>query len=113
MTYDTITAATFRFNAATERAFNGHRANLQTYGLIVAVVALTGISNALSFFIEHLDRLPEYRLMLRLAVVWSKRWAVRGAIATVKTFERYGITKTVQAIPARSSQVLDAVFCLR
>ena len=59
----------FAPTATAERFIKGHAANLGTYALIAAVVFLTGISAALSFVADHLERREEYRIIAQLAIV--------------------------------------------
>ena len=125
MNYNTIA---FAPTSAAERFTKAHAANLSTYGLIVAIIVLAGISAALTFISTHIDRLPEYRIRLQLGKVRSQRWFVRGAIAAVRVWlniqadfraiadstakRRRIVAANVRSFGARITRFMDSLFCL-
>ena len=109
----------FAPTSAAERFTKAHAANLSTYGLIVAIIALTGISAAIAFVSTHTERIPEYRIRLQLAKVRIKRWFVRRAIAFASFASYHGLDNRVLKIRelwrnkgAIARTALDAAFCL-
>ena len=124
MNFNYVFAAT----AAAERFTKGHAANLNTYGLIAAVVVLTGISAAIAFTSRHVNCVPEYRIRLQLANVRAARWLVQRAIAAVRAWlniqadcralagstakRRRLLAANVCSFGAGVSRFLDTVLCL-
>ena len=119
MNYNNIFAPTARV----ERFIKSHAQNLPTYGLILAVVALTAISAAINFLSEQYDRIPEHEIRIRLYTVKLKRSVVRYAISTYSFVSYNGIDTKVQRLAAVVLKVwgnrgrivrvaMDKVFCL-
>ena len=115
MNFNTVFAPT----SAAERFAKGHTANLTTYGLIVAILVLTGLSAASAFIIRHVNRVPEYRICLQLAKVRVARWFAQRAIAFASFASYHGLDSKILKTRelwrnkgASARTALDAVFCL-
>lgn len=113
MNYNTIA---FAPTAAAKRSIKGHALNTRTYGLIAAVVVLTGIKAAFDFAADRHDSREIRRLELQLLDVRAKRHAVRQVIKVVQSVEQNPVAAKVGKVWNRKGdiarQVGDKVFSL-
>ena len=117
----------FILSARTERAYAAAQdfiANqcpvleqrLKKAALTAAVSVLTIALTIIDWVTAQLEKADEYRLIVALAYINSKRFAVRQLIAVARFNQRYQLTATARKLWTRKGAIaqstLDKVFCL-
>ncbi len=89
---------------------------LKTVVLTTAINALTIALTVTDWASAQLDQADEYRLIIALAYINSKRFAVRQLIAVARFNQRFEITATAAKFWTRKGEIaqsaLDKVFAL-
>ena len=120
-------SALFTIAARTERAYSTAQdfiANqcpvleqrLKTSALTAAINSLQFVLFVIDWVTAQLDKADEYRLIVALAYINSKRFAVRQLIAVARFNQRYQLTATARKIWTRKGAIaqstLDKIFAL-
>ena len=119
MNFNHVFAPTARAN----RLIEAHAANLGTYALIIAVIALTSALRLIDWLTIQIERVPEYQIRYELAKVRAKRWVLRQRIAfhsftayngldtrfeRIQSFCKYALNHKAEI----AQSAMDAIFAL-
>ena len=83
---------------------------LKRHALIIAIACLEFAIACFDWAQSQIERMPEYRIRLQLAVIRAKRFFVRLAIKLAMLDERYQVAATASNLWSRKSAIATKVF---